>query len=92
MGGTLACGSVISGYFQSNANSSVVAVGGSRGIIITGNYLARTLPACNGTATNQSTGKTYNSWTDFGMGPIYLPSGTMNPSYPASSQARARGM
>ena len=67
-------------YYQSNATTAAVAVGGSRGIIITGNYLARTLPACNGTAMNQSTGKTYNSWTDFGMGEIYLESGPVDPT------------
>lgn len=56
-------------YFQSNSSSSAVATGGGRSYIVTGNVIATTIPACDGTVTaTGGTGTTYRSWTDLGFG------------------------
>jgi hypothetical protein len=66
-------------YFDVNSNQSAAATPGSFGIIISGNFIGRTLPACNGSSTNPVTGTLYNSWTDYGFGQMFNRAGWISP-------------
>lgn len=53
-------------YFLVNSASSAVATSISRGYLIIGNVIARTLPASDGSVTAP---QTFSSWADYGFGP-----------------------
>ncbi len=67
-------------YFDVDSNQVATATPGSYGIVIAGNFIGRTLPACNGSSINPVTGTPYNSWTDYGFGQMFLRSGLASPS------------
>ena len=67
-------------YFDVNSNQVATATPGSFGIIISGNFIGRTLPACNGSSINPVTGTPYNTWTDYGFGQMFLRTGWASPS------------
>jgi len=52
---------------------------GSFGISIVGNTIKRTLPACNGTAFNPTTGVAYSKFSDYGFGEMFTKHGWVNP-------------
>ncbi len=67
-------------YFDVNSNQTSTAMPGSFALVISGNTIARTLPACNGSSSNPVTGKPYAAWSDFGFGQMFNRAGWTNPS------------
>jgi hypothetical protein len=68
-------GTVIDPYPETFANSTSASTptGGNFAINITGNTIARTLPACNGSDSR------YTKWSDFGLGKILTRTGWIDP-------------
>lgn len=85
-------------YFGSNIDGSSTATPVSRGFIVTGNTIARTLPACDGSVTaTGGTGTTYSHYSDYGFqdpvggGLMFTRSGWVNPAL-AESALRPQGI
>lgn len=76
-----ATGKVASPYAEFFANSSAASLPtpGTRGIIVSGNIFARTLPASDGTDPR------FTKWSDFGQGKIWTEKGWVDPSLPVNS-------
>ena len=64
-------------YFAANQLYTSMPTGGSFGIIVTGNFIGRTLPACNGTVTYPNT---YAKFSDYGFGQMFTRNGWRDPS------------
>jgi len=60
--------------FKANSSAATVPTMGSWGIVITGNTIARTLPACNGSDPR------FTKFSDFGFGKIFVRGGWADPS------------
>jgi hypothetical protein len=67
-------------YVDVNSNQSSTATPGSFGIIVSGNVIARTLPACNSSSTNPATGRPFAAFTDYGFGQMFTRNGWLNPT------------
>lgn len=67
-------------YMFQNTASPSTATPGSYGIVIAGNIIKRTLPACNGTSINPATGTAFSQFSDYGFGQIFTLAGWRNPA------------
>ena len=79
MPGEARSGSVVDPYpyFAANASSAATATPGSFGVVVSNNFIGRTLPACNGTVTAPVT---YAKWSDYGFGRMFTRNGYLDPS------------
>jgi hypothetical protein len=78
-------------YVDVNSNLTSVATPGSFGIVVSGNVIARTLPACNGTSTNPVSGRPFAAYSDYGCGQMFTRNGWLNPAL-AESDLRGDGI
>ena len=64
-------------YFNANSTAAATPTPGTYGLIVTNNFIGRTLPACNGTVTSPSV---ISRWSDYGGGLMFTRNGWLNPS------------